>query len=101
MPWKIVERKIGRAGGEKQRHARQREWDRQYGADQWAVGCMIDATFTLHEDALESVYDRSYESHFAEHSADPGQSHVRKCRDLRGYGTRKAEFRPVFDPSMT
>ena len=29
MPWKVVERKIGRAGGVKQRTARQREWDRQ------------------------------------------------------------------------
>jgi hypothetical protein len=27
-PWKIVERKLGRAGGEKQRAARQLEWDR-------------------------------------------------------------------------
>lgn len=70
MPWKIVERKIGRAGGEKQRHARQREWDRQYSVDHWAVGYMIDGTFALQEDALESVYDRSYESHFAAHPDD-------------------------------
>ena len=32
MSWKVVERKIGRAGGVKQRNARQREWDRKYGA---------------------------------------------------------------------
>jgi hypothetical protein len=31
MPWKIVERKIGKAGGVKRLTARQREWDPQYG----------------------------------------------------------------------
>jgi hypothetical protein len=31
MPWEVVERKIGRAGGVKQRMARQREWDEKYG----------------------------------------------------------------------
>jgi hypothetical protein len=60
MPWKVVERKIGRAGGAKQRGARQREWDRQYGADAWAVGYVIDGAFVLQEGALESVYYRSY-----------------------------------------
>jgi hypothetical protein len=33
MPLRVVERKIGRAGGARQREARQREWDRKYGAD--------------------------------------------------------------------
>ena len=41
MPWKVVERKIGRAGGVKQRTARQREWDRQYGEENWTVGYVI------------------------------------------------------------
>ncbi|AGA30141.1 hypothetical protein Sinac_6031 [Singulisphaera acidiphila DSM 18658] len=31
MPWRVVERKIGRAGGLHQRTARQREWDGKYG----------------------------------------------------------------------
>jgi hypothetical protein len=62
MPWEVVERKIGRAGGEKQRAARQREWDRKYGADAWAVGYVIDGEFVLQENALESVYYRSYEA---------------------------------------
>jgi hypothetical protein len=31
MPWKVVERKIGRAGGVKQRTTRQSEWDQKYG----------------------------------------------------------------------
>ena len=33
MSWNVVERKIGRAGGVKQRTARQREWDQKYGED--------------------------------------------------------------------
>jgi hypothetical protein len=70
MPWRIVERKIGRAGGERQRAGRQREWDRAYGPDQWAVGYVSDGVFVLQEDALESVYYRSYERHFAEHPED-------------------------------
>jgi hypothetical protein len=82
MPWKVVERKIGRAGGEKQRAARQRQWDRQYGADNWAVGYVIDGEFVLQEQALESVYYRSYEAHFQEHPEDL-QELVRLARVLR------------------
>jgi hypothetical protein len=70
MPWRIVERKIGRAGGGRQREARQREWDRAYGPDRWAVGYVIDGDFVLQEDALESVYYRSYEAHFRDHPDD-------------------------------
>jgi hypothetical protein len=68
MPWEIVERKIGRAGGIKQRTARQREWDDRYG--NWAVGYVIDGVFVTQEEALESVYYRSYQEHFAEHLGD-------------------------------
>jgi hypothetical protein len=70
MAWQVVERNIGRAGSAKQRAGRQREWDRKYGADNWAVGYVIDGAFVLQEDALESVYYRSYEQHFARHPAD-------------------------------
>ncbi len=70
MGWKIVERRIGRAGGVKQRGGRQREWDRKYGADAWAIGYVIDDEFVRQEAALESVYYRSYEVHFAEHPDD-------------------------------
>jgi hypothetical protein len=70
MAWQVVERKIGRAGGEKQRFARQREWDRQYGADNWAIGYVIDSEFVSQEQALESVYYRSYEAHFRDHPED-------------------------------
>lgn len=70
MGWRVVERRLGKAGGVKQRANRQREWDRKYGADVWAIGYMIDDEFVRQEDALESVYYRSYERHFAEHPED-------------------------------
>ena len=69
MPWEVVERRIGRAGGPKQRAARQREWDRRHG-DQWAVGYLIDGEFVRQEHALETVYYRSYEQHFEQHPED-------------------------------
>ncbi len=70
MRWQVVERKIGRAGSERQRTARQRAWDREYGADAWVVGYVIDGEFVLQDDALESVYYRSYEAHFGDHPDD-------------------------------
>ncbi len=81
MPWKVVERRIGRAGGVKQRTARQREWDQQYGEGNWAVGYMVDGTFVLQEDAQESIYNRSYEDHFRAHPADL-QELIRLARTL-------------------
>jgi hypothetical protein len=80
--WKIVERRIGRAGGVKQREQRQREWDRKYGEDRWAVGYVIDGAFMLQEQALEHVYNRSYEAHFAAHPEDL-QELVRTAKVLR------------------
>ncbi len=70
MPWNVVERKIGRAGGVKQRTARQQEGDRKYGDGKWIVGYFVAGTFVLQEDALESIYYRSYEEHFAAHPED-------------------------------
>lgn len=70
MPWTIVERRLGRAGGEKQRNARQREWDRKYGRDAWCIGYVIDGEFVRQEDALDSIYQRSYDQHFFEHPED-------------------------------
>ncbi len=64
MPWNVVERKIGRAGGLKQRAARQREWDQRCGEGQWTVGYVLSGAFVLQEDAQESIYNRSYEEHF-------------------------------------
>jgi len=51
----LVAAGVSRAGGVKQRTARQREWDEKYGASQWAVGYTIDAAFVLQDAALESI----------------------------------------------
>jgi hypothetical protein len=70
MGWKIVDRRIGRAGSLKQRLARQRDWDRLYGEGMWIVGYIMDGEFVTQEEALESVYYRSYEVHFSQHPED-------------------------------
>lgn len=70
MTWKVVERRIGRAGGVKERTARQREWNKKYGDGSWAIGYVIDGDFILQEDALETIYYKSYEEHFASHPED-------------------------------
>ena len=70
MGWRIVERRIGKAGGEKQRAGRQREWDRKYGEDTRAIGYVMDDQFVRQEEALDSVYHCSYDLHFAEHPED-------------------------------
>src|SRR5690349_13390123 len=67
VPWVIVDKRIGRAGGAKQREARQRQWDREYGEDNWAIGYVIDEQFVMQEQALVDVYHRSYDAHFAAH----------------------------------
>ncbi len=70
MPWKIVERRIGRAGGRKQRLARQRQWDQKYGQDMWVVGYKYHHDFITQEEALETIYYKSYEAHFLHHPKD-------------------------------
>lgn len=70
MGWRVVERRLGKAGGLKQRTARQREWDHKYGEDRWAIGYEIDGEFVRQEEALDSVYHRSYDAHFAAHPQD-------------------------------
>jgi len=82
MPWKVVERRIGRAGGLKQRTERQREWDRKYGDGLWAVGYVVDGEFVLQEDALESIYYRSYEEHFKSHPEDVHEL-IKQAKTLR------------------
>lgn len=77
-----MERRIGRAGGERQRAQRQRAWDRKYGLDRWAVGYVIDGAFVLQEQALDQVYYRSYEAHFAAHPEDLEEL-VRTAKVLR------------------
>jgi len=70
MAWRVVERRIGRAGGIRQRNERQRQWDKKYGEDSWQVGYLINGDFTPQEEALESIYYKSYEEHFASHPQD-------------------------------
>jgi hypothetical protein len=82
MPWRVVEKKIGSAGGLHERTARQREWDRKYGEDNWEVGYVIDGEFVPQAEALESVYQRSYEEHFDAHPIDLEEL-VRTAKRLR------------------
>ena len=82
MTWEIVERRIGRAGGIKERTARQREWDQKYGEHRWEVGYEIDGDFVLQSVALDQVYFRSYESHFARHPEDLDEL-IRLAKSLR------------------
>lgn len=82
MSWVVVKRRIGRAGGLQHRTARQREWDRKYGDGNWAVGYVLDGAFVTQEEALESVYYRSYEEHFAAHPGDLEEL-IRLARELR------------------
>lgn len=69
MTWNIIKRKIGKAGNLKQRQKRQRDWDKKYG-DNWMIGYVIDGEFVSQEEALESIYYKSYESHFEKHPED-------------------------------
>jgi hypothetical protein len=82
MGWKIVDRRIGRAGPLKRREARQREWDRRYGEGCWEVGYVLDGRFVSQEEALETVYLRSYEQHFEEHQKDLEEL-IRTAKRLR------------------
>lgn len=70
MAWKVIERCIGKAGSLKQRTKRQREWDSKYGEGNWEVGYVLDGRFISREEALESIYYRSYEQHFQQHPSD-------------------------------
>lgn len=70
MPWRVIERRIGRAGGLKQRNAKQQEWDKKYGEGSWCIGYVLDGEFISQEDALESIYYKSYEAHFQKHPED-------------------------------
>jgi hypothetical protein len=64
MPWNIQERKLGRAGDPRQRAARQREWDRKYGPDNWEIGFVLDGEFVRQDTAFQSVYCAGYAAHF-------------------------------------
>ena len=82
MAWKVVKRKIGRAGGVKQRQARQREWNRRYGEGLWDIGYMINGEFVPQDDAIEEIYYRSIEAHFDTHPEDLAEL-IRLAKALR------------------
>ncbi len=63
MGWKIVERRIGKAGNLKQRNNRQKKWTQKYG-DNWIIGYNIDGVFLDQEAAIEKIYHESYRQHF-------------------------------------
>lgn len=70
MGWKIVERRIGKAGPLKRRTARQQEWDATYGESNWEIGYVVEGNFITQEEALETIYYRSYELHFQQYPSD-------------------------------
>ncbi len=70
MSWKIVERKLGRAGDLKQQHKRQKQWNQKYGQDEWLIGYVLDGEFVAQEEALDSIYYQSYVAHFEKHPND-------------------------------
>lgn len=69
MSWEIIERKIGKAGNLKQRQRRQVSWDEKYG-DDWMIGYVVNGDFVSQEDALESIYYKSYEEYFENNPED-------------------------------
>lgn len=69
MTWKVVERKIGKAGNIKQQQKRQKEWNRKYG-ENWLIGYFVDNEFITQEIAFEMIYYKSYEEHFASYPKD-------------------------------
>lgn len=70
MGWTVVKRRLGRAGGVKERMARQRKWDRRYGEGMWTIGYLLDGRFIEQSEAIESVYNASYAAHFEAHPED-------------------------------
>ncbi len=67
MGWKIVKRRLGQAGGFKERLARQAQWDARYGEESWCIGYKIEGVFVPQEEALEAVYEASYDAFFEAH----------------------------------
>lgn len=70
MSWKVVKKRLGRAGGLKERTARQHEWDRKYGEGKWAVGYVLNDAFLPYEDAVDEIYQRSYDAYLSTHPDD-------------------------------
>ncbi len=82
MSWRVVKRRLGRAGGVGQRRVRQAHWDKKYGDGNWDIGYVIEGEFVSQLDAFERVYVRSYADHFERHPADLEEL-VRTAKVLR------------------
>ncbi len=72
MGWRVIKRRLGRAGGFKERMARQRQWDRKHGEGGWVIGYVIDGEFLTQDDAIGPLYNASYEAWFEAHPEDLG-----------------------------
>ena len=72
----------GVRAGVHRRTARQQEWDAKDGEGNREVGCVLQGEFVPQTQALESIYSRSYEEHFAAHPEDLDEL-VRTARRLR------------------
>lgn len=70
MPWTVIKRKLGPAGSLSMRRARQRDWDKKYGEGLWAVGYIIHDCFVSSDEAIDEIYNKSYEQHFERHPQD-------------------------------
>jgi hypothetical protein len=70
MTWKIIDRRIGRAGSYKARIAKQKEWDKKYGEGNWEVGYVVNGVFISQNEALETIYYKSYKAHFEKNPDD-------------------------------
>ncbi len=70
MTWKIVDRRVGQAGSYKRRIAKQKEWNKKYGEGNWEIGYVIEGKFISQNEALDTIYYKSYESHFQNNPND-------------------------------
>lgn len=67
MAWRVVKRRLGRAGGERERLHRQREWDQRHGEGMWAIGYVLDGAFVTQAEAYARIYVPSYADFFDAH----------------------------------
>lgn len=100
MPWKVIQRRLGRAGGEKERHARQRKWDREYGEGYWEIGYKIDGAFVPQHQAIDLVYDESYRLYFENHP-EALQELVQLAKSLRNPHARATSGVDLQVPAIT
>lgn len=70
MSWRVIKRKLGPAGSLSMRLARQRDWNEKYGEGHWAVGYIYEEEFISSDEAIDLIYNKSYEQHFLDHPND-------------------------------